>query len=89
MATWEDHARCREIGDTVFVPTHDDANASYPHARKICARCPVRTTCLETAMRAEGTEGAAYRAGIWGGLNPQERYALHRRRRDATAQAAA
>ena len=40
----------------------------------ICASCPVRTQCLEYALRN------SIKHGIWGGLNPEERTRECRRR---------
>ena len=41
-------------------------------ARQVCAGCPVRTPCLEWALRS-GQE-----AGVWGGTSEHERRALRR-----------
>jgi hypothetical protein len=43
-------------------------------ARAVCARCPVRTACLEYAL----AHGETF--GIWGGLNERERRRERRRR---------
>ncbi len=39
----------------------------WPEARRVCAGCPARAACLETAL-AEGEE-----FGLFGGLTPRER----------------
>jgi WhiB family redox-sensing transcriptional regulator len=44
-------------------------------ARKVCARCDVRSKCLEFAMSTRQMHG------IWGGTTPEERTRLLRRRR--------
>lgn len=45
--------------------------------RRICRDCPVRTECLNLAMRAENTHvGRDHRHGVYGGLSPAERHAL-------------
>ncbi|MEV7867436.1 WhiB family transcriptional regulator [Streptomyces sp. NPDC088124] len=49
-------------------------------ALKVCARCPIRAACLETAMEQEGAARASIRAGIRGGQTGQQRAALYRRR---------
>ena len=41
----------------------------------MCARCPVRTECLEYAL------GNQEKFGIWGGLSERERRQLRRQRR--------
>lgn len=48
------------------------------HVARVCAACPVAGDCLESAMLEEGGHGG--RHGIRGGLTPEERRALHRRR---------
>ncbi len=39
-------------------------------AKKVCAKCGVRTECLKAALRG------SVRDGVWGGLNPTERHKL-------------
>jgi hypothetical protein len=54
-----------------------------------CCKCHLMTPCLNIALRAEGTVGAQYRFGIWGGLTPEQRETLaladRRNRRDVGA----
>jgi WhiB family redox-sensing transcriptional regulator len=50
----------------------------YFEARRICSTCTVRKKCLEYALAAGET------AGMWGGLTPDERRPLHRKRRRAS-----
>lgn len=52
---------------------HPEANAA---AKAICAECPVRLTCLDTALKAEAGMAWQYREGIFGGLTVRERMAL-------------
>jgi WhiB family redox-sensing transcriptional regulator len=52
-----------------YVPEH----ANYSYARPICATCPVRTDCLDWAMRAGEYQG------MWGGFSPAERRRLRKR----------
>jgi WhiB family transcriptional regulator, redox-sensing transcriptional regulator len=47
-------------------------------AIKICARCPVARQCLQFALRCES--GADKRYGIFGGLGPEHRAELARRK---------
>jgi WhiB family redox-sensing transcriptional regulator len=39
-------------------------------AKDVCSRCPVRAECLAFAL-ANGEE-----FGVWGGMDPDERFAL-------------
>lgn len=43
-----------------------------------CWECPAREVCLQVAMDAEGTARTSSRHGVWGGLTPMQRSALHR-----------
>lgn len=43
-----------------------------------CWKCPAREVCLQVAMDAEGTARTSSRFGVWGGLTPMQRSALHR-----------
>ncbi len=49
------------------------------HARSFCDQCPARVACLKMAMQAEGEDSVDYRAGIYGGMTPQQRHALYKR----------
>jgi WhiB family redox-sensing transcriptional regulator len=40
-------------------------------AKQVCAACPARVDCLDYALRVSEP------LGIWGGLDPAERRALH------------
>lgn len=70
---WYDHARCRhvEIERDWFFPgpgrTLDAAKA-----KKVCAGCVVRRACLLEALTI------SFCAGIWGGMNPRERFKFKR-----------
>ncbi|HSL12131.1 MAG TPA: WhiB family transcriptional regulator [Actinomycetota bacterium] len=44
-------------------------------AKAICARCPVRRDCLEWSLVT------CQDAGVWGGLDEEERRAIRRARR--------
>ena len=57
----------------------------YAHARTICDACPVSERCLDLALRLEHGRGISYRAGLWAGTTPTERWALDRARKEATA----
>jgi WhiB family transcriptional regulator, redox-sensing transcriptional regulator len=62
---WALRARCREDGPELF---YDPERAD--EARLLCAACPVRSYCLQTALAIGETEG------IWGGLDGAERSVL-------------
>lgn len=86
-ADWEEHARCRVVGVEVFFPEGNGGRfrAAADEAKAVCDGCPVRRQCLDYALRIEGGAEAGSRAGIWGGLTPRERHAIHRQQRDRTA----
>jgi len=70
---WRDQAACRAADPHLFDydPETDPETAAEP-ARRICARCPVRTACLNDALaQPEGGD----LVGIFGGLTPAERAA--------------
>jgi len=83
-ATWRDHAACRSAGAAPFFPDEDGAH-SYSRARSVCAGCTVRDACLDDVMAREGDADHADRAGLWGGLSPNQRAALALIRRGAVA----
>jgi WhiB family redox-sensing transcriptional regulator len=51
---------------------------TYEAARQVCAGCEVRNPCAEYAI------ADASLAGMWGGLAPNERDAIRRRKRGTT-----
>ncbi len=74
---WRDRASCRDADPELFFPvgaSSGPAQVQITQAKAVCAGCPVRSACLDWAM-ASGQE-----AGIWGGLDEDERRALRRRR---------
>lgn len=72
--SWRSRAACKDVSFDVFFP--EKYRQSPTTARRICAACPVRMSCLEEAMRVEDT----WRYGIYGGLTPTERGELAKRR---------
>lgn len=88
-ATWQDDGLCREVGDALFFPDDEGARAHrYTGARAICAKCPVQVECLDDAMSREGDATREYRAGLWGGLSPEQRANLAKTRRPPKGAAA-
>lgn len=81
---WMTDAACAQIGpaDTYYYP---DKGVTTEPAKRVCNTiCPVRQQCLAYAMATE--QYRADRFGVWGGLSPQEREDLARKRRkDAAA----
>lgn len=73
---WDSDAVCRQVDPDLWFPEEGTSNV---HAKRICARCPVRDACLEYALTHDE------RFGVWGGLSTRERRALSR---DRTGRAA-
>lgn len=72
---WMDNAACTTHDLTTFFPT---TAVGRDAAKRICATCPVNAACLQHALDHDEE------FGIWGGLDPDERYELangHRRPR--------
>ena len=69
--TWRDLALCREVDPELFFPEKGEPGAE---AKKVCARCEVRTACLTEALECR----EAY--GVWGGLGARQRTVLLRQR---------
>lgn len=68
---WPDRAACAGVPTNVFFPERGGrARDCYEEARAICAACPVRWECLDEAL---STEMSGYRAGMVGGLTPEQR----------------
>lgn len=75
---WQSRAACRELGSTRFFHPADergeDRDQRDAAAKRVCAQCPVRTACLEHALRTREPYG------VWGGLTEEERRELLRQR---------
>jgi WhiB family redox-sensing transcriptional regulator len=93
---WQTQAACAtpDADPHWFIPA-ESGRTSYSRGRAVCIRCPVRDACLTDALTREGNAKADDRAGLWGGLSPEQRanLAAVRRRvvvvrdREAEAQA--
>ena len=65
---WMDDGLCREVDWAPFFPP---LSTNARAAKRICARCRVKTECLEWALEHE-------EQGIWGGTSDEERRKLKR-----------
>jgi WhiB family redox-sensing transcriptional regulator len=74
--SWRERGRCRGVDPVVFFPDDDDDLAF--EAKEICATCPVREACLESAIATREKQG------VWGGYTARERRRLVRQRRRAS-----
>ena len=76
---WQYRAACRgDDASFFFAPsyfeTKEEKEQREARAKAICETCPVRTECLDYALRTREPHG------IWGGLNEVERRAILRAR---------
>lgn len=64
---WQEYARCRGQDPAMWVlgPT-----SAYVRQRAVCARCPVCTDCLESAIADVNL------VGLWGGTDDVQRQVL-------------
>jgi WhiB family redox-sensing transcriptional regulator len=76
---WVQAARCVDVDPELFFPMGPPrfVTTRTAHAKAICTECPVREECLEWSLRT------AQDAGVWGGLDEEERREIRRRRRRA------
>lgn len=73
---WTRDALCAEIGVEVFFSNNAGDHATR-QAKQACARCPVRTKCLEMALDFDEWND---QYGVFGGTGPKERRVLRRAR---------
>ena len=73
---WMTKAACLDEDPDLFFPvgTTGISLAQVAEAKAVCAWCPVRGRCLDYALSIPSA------AGIWGGLDEDERRVLLRRR---------
>lgn len=64
-----DRGTCRTLDPDAMYPNDKDT-AGKARAKAICAACPVKSQCLEIALRSRE------RWGVWGGLDEDERRRL-------------
>src|SRR5690606_42070302 len=72
-------AACACLAPNLSAPpdhaTTEQITDAYAPARRVCARCTVRVTCLRPVMAQESPSA---RYSMWAGLAPGERTTLHR-----------
>ncbi len=69
---WRSLAACRSADPELFFPisAKGRAAAEIARAKAVCARCRVRSQCLDYALATHQVHG------IWGGTTEEERYLL-------------
>lgn len=74
---WVGSARCVGIDPELFFPMGPPrfVMTRTADAKAICLQCAVRAECLEWSLRT------AQDAGVWGGLDEDERREIRRQRR--------
>lgn len=84
---WRGLARCKDADPALFFgPGYEEAQAKFrreERARAVCAGCPVTAACLTFALEH------GERAGVWGGLNEEERAGLRERPKPGRPKASA
>jgi WhiB family transcriptional regulator, redox-sensing transcriptional regulator len=77
--SWSVDAHCIGEDPDLFFPVGTSAPAEEQtrRAKAICHACPVRSECLEWALVT------CQDAGVWGGLDEEERREIRRARRRA------
>jgi len=68
---WLHKAACRGLPIDIFFPLKNGGDP-YTLAREICSGCSVTQQCLELALRENKEEDDKW--GIFGGLDPYERW---------------
>ncbi|MET9701012.1 WhiB family transcriptional regulator [Streptomyces sp. NPDC006529] len=71
---WQADAACRDLGPNRFFhpagERGEEREGRDEAAKRVCAVCPVRSACLEHALRTHEP------FGVWGGLTEDERREL-------------
>ncbi|MEO8476782.1 MAG: WhiB family transcriptional regulator [Actinomycetota bacterium] len=84
-SVWVERARCLDEDPELFFPvgTSGPALEQAARAKAVCRGCDVIDTCLAWALDTYQD------AGVWGGLDEEERREIRRARRRAVAAAGA
>lgn len=69
---WMEQALCAQTGPADFMWFPDKSERAYSDARRTCAACMVKRSCLEYALDIDD------QWGMYGGLTPNERKQLKR-----------
>lgn len=69
---WMADGNCRSQPPSLFFPSD---GVGVDAARRLCATCPVKSPCLEYALRNRIDHG------VWGGTSERERRRILRQRR--------
>lgn len=77
-AAWAERAACQDYDLGDFFA---DSKLRIEQAKRVCGPCPVRTQCLDLALRSED----ASRYGVFGGLSAAERAQLVQDRGETAA----
>jgi WhiB family redox-sensing transcriptional regulator len=79
---WIERAACIGEDPELFFPigTTGPAIRQAKRAKAVCGRCPVRGECLRWAL------DSCQDAGVWGGLDEEERREIRRERRRQAAE---
>lgn len=79
---WIERAACIGEDPELFFPVGSTAPAvrQAARAKRVCAACPVRGECLRWSL------DTCQDAGVWGGLDEEERRVIRRQRRRVAAE---
>ena len=69
---WMVQGRCRDLPPEIFFPSD---GVGVEVARRYCAECPVKGSCLEYALENR------IEHGVWGGASERERRRIARSRK--------
>lgn len=82
---WRAEGSCLNEDPELFFPVGNSGPAvlQVEEAKAVCSRCPVASQCLRWALETHQD------AGVWGGLDEEERRAMRRRLQRERARARA
>jgi WhiB family redox-sensing transcriptional regulator len=71
---WRERAACRDSDPDLFFPVGSTGPAieQIAAAKAVCQRCEVQATCLEFSLATN------QEAGVWGGVDEDERRKLRK-----------
>lgn len=77
MTDWRHHAACLDMDPELFFPigVTGPALLQIEEAKAVCRRCEVMEQCRRWSL------DTMQDMGVWGGLDEEERRAVHRRSR--------